>query len=173
METSVCLRTRASVRSFRPDDIPQKTLEDAIEAATSAPCAGNVQEWHFVVVRNAGNRKRLAEAAFQQAVIARAPVVVAVCSDTRQIEDAYGERGKTLYSVQDAATASQNLMLCAWDKGIGSCWVGSFNEQKVRDILVLPGHVRPLALIAMGYPATAPGKPGRKKLTEVLHKEFF
>jgi nitroreductase len=173
METLSCIKSRASVRSFRPDDVPEQAIVEILEAAVQAPCAGNIQEWRFVVVRNPVNRKRLAEASFEQAVVAKAPVLVVVCSDLGEIGGAYGERGKNLYSVQDASCAANTIMLAAWDKGIGSCWVGSFNEQKVKDILVLPSHVRPLAIIPMGYPASKPQKPRRKAMQEVVKKEFY
>ncbi|UCD02767.1 MAG: nitroreductase family protein [Candidatus Aenigmatarchaeota archaeon] len=173
METKDCIRTRASVRDFRPDDIPRKDIDEILEAATAAPCAGNVQEWRFVVVKKMETKEKLAEAAFQQTLVKKAPVVIVVCSDLREIGDAYGERGQSLYSVQDTANATQNMILAAWDKGIGSCWIGSFNEKSVRDALVLPAHVRPLAILPLGYPASVPYKPGRKSLKEVVHEDFY
>lgn len=173
METLDCIRSRTSVRNFRPDDISRGDMDDILEAATAAPSAGNIQEWKFVVVRKSGIKEKLAEAAFQQALIAKAPVVVVVCSDLRKIGDAYGERGSSLYSIQDAANATQNMMLAAWDRNIGSCWIGSFNENSVKDTLVLPGHVRPLAIIPLGYPASEPAKPKRKPLKEVVHENFY
>ncbi len=173
METSDCIMTRASVRSYKPDDIPEDTVKEILEAAIQAPCAGNIQEWEFVVVRNPGNRKRLAQAAFEQNVVSDAPVVIVVCANIREIGNAYGERGENVYSIQDTAAATQNLMLSAWDKGIGSCWIGSFNEKQVKDILVLPGHVRPLAIIPLGYPASEPSKPARKPLEKTVHNDFY
>jgi nitroreductase len=173
METSKCIRTRASVRSFRPDDVPEEAVAEILKDAVQAPCAGNIQEWRFIVVRNPANRKRLAEASFGQAVVARAPVLLVVCSDLGEIGAAYGERGMNLYSVQDASAAANTIMLSAWDRGIGSCWVGSFNEQRVKDILVLPSHVRPLAIIPLGYPASPVAKPKRKDMQEVMKKEFY
>jgi nitroreductase len=173
METSKCIRSRASVRGFRPEDVPDAAVAEILSAATQSPCAGNIQEWRFVVVKNPGNRMRLAEAAFAQATIAKAPVSVVVCADLKEIGGAYGERGQNLYSVQDAACAAYGIMLAAWEKGIGSCWVGSFNEQNVRDILVLPSHVRPLAIIPLGYPSSPPAKPKRKDLSQVMRREFY
>lgn len=173
METLDCIKTRASVRNFRPDDIPQDDLDTILEAATAASTAGNIQEWKFVVVRKQETKEKLVESSFQQILIKKAPVVVVVCSDLREIGDAHGERGSSLYSVQDAANATQNMILAAWDMGIGSCWVGSFNEKDVQDALVLPGHVRPLAIIPLGYPASEPRKPKRKPLKEVVHENFY
>jgi nitroreductase len=173
MDAVDCIKTRASVRSFRPDDIPESVVTELLEAAVQAPCAGNIQEWRFVVVRKPDSRKRLAQAAFEQHLISGAPVVIVVCADLNEIGSAYGERGETLFSVQDSAVAAQNLMLAAWNSGIGSCWVGSFNEKAVQDILVLPGHVRPLAVVPLGYPDSKPSKPPRKPLKDVVHRDFY
>jgi nitroreductase len=173
MDARECIRTRASVRSFKTDDIPDDVVDDILSAAVQAPNAGNIQEWSFVVVRKPGNRKRLAQAAFEQNLISDAPVVVVVCADLGEIGNAYGERGESLFSVQDTAAAAQNLMLAAWDRGIGSCWVGSFNENAVREIIVLPGNVRPMAIIPLGYPASKPKKPARKEIKEVVRREFY
>ena len=79
----------------------------------------------------------------------------------------------SLYSVQDTSTAAQNLTLAAWEKGIGSCWVGSFNDEKVREVLVLPKHVKPMAIIPMGYPASMAAKTQRRKLGEVVHRDMY
>ena len=173
MDTTECIKSRASVRSFRPDDVPDNVLNEILDAAIQAPSAGNVQEWEFVVVRKRDTKIRLAEAAFEQGFIATAPVVIVVCSNLKEIGNAYGERGQGLYSIQDAAAATQNLMLAAWDKGLGSCWVGSFNEKMVKDVIVLPGHVRPMAIIPVGYPASKPSKTARKKLEDIIHTDFY
>ena len=173
MNSIECIKSRATVRSFRPDPVPDKTIEDIIEAAMQAPSAGNAQDWEFVIVTKKETKDRLVEASWGQEFIAGAPVVIIVCSNTKRIGSAYGERGTTLYSVQDTAAATQNLMLAAWDTGLGTCWVGSFNEEKVREVLVLPTHVRPLAIIPMGFPASKPQKPARRKIGELLHREYY
>jgi nitroreductase len=173
MNTIECIKSRASVRNFRPDKIPDAVINEILEAAINAPSAGNVQDWEFIVVGRQDAKGRLAEAAWGQDFISQAPVVIVVCSNLRNIANAYGERGTGLYSIQDAAAATQNILLAAREKGIGSCWVGSFNEQKVRDIVVLPGHVRPLALVPLGYPIAEPRKTGRRNLQEVVHRDFY
>ena len=132
MNTMECIESRVSVRNFRPDKIPENVLDGIIGAAIRAPSAGNVQDWEFIVVRNAENKGRLAEAAFDQDFISKAPAVIVVCSNHRSIGNAYGERGTNLYSVQDTAAATQNLILAAWDKGLGCCWVGSFSGGRNR-----------------------------------------
>jgi nitroreductase len=172
MDAMDCIKGRASVRRFKQDGIPDIVLDEVLEAAIAAPSAGNCQDWEFVVVRKPENRKRLASACMGQKMIEQAPVVVVVCSNTKKISR-YGERGETLYTIQDAATATQNLMLAAWSKDIGSCWVGAFDEAEVSQLLVLPGHVRPMAVVPLGYPEEKPEKPRRWELKDFVHKEHF
>jgi len=173
MDASECMKSLASVRGFSERDVTEKEVEEILRDASAAPSAGNIQDWRFIAVRNQGNRKRLASAAFDQHFLGNAPVIIVVCSDMKEIGEAYGERGKGLFSVQDAAAAAQNLLLSAWNRGLGGCWVGSFDEKKVREILVLPEHVRPLVIIPLGYPKEKPRKHPRKSVDEILHKEFY
>lgn len=173
METLDCIYGRREIRAFKAADVPEATVERIVKAAMQAPSAGNVQDWEFVIVRSREAKKALAEAAIGQDFIASAPVVVAVCSNLKRIGQAYGQRGVNLYSVQDTAAATQNLLLAAWDLGIGGCWVGAFTEQEVSRILFLPSHVRPLALVPLGVPAAVPPKPKRNPFKASLHKEKY
>jgi nitroreductase len=171
METLECIKARTSVRSYKPDPIPEVLLNKILEAAVNAPSAGNMQDWEFVIVKDSGNRKALSDAAQGQIFVAQAPVVIVVCSDLKRISAAYGSRGENLYSIQDTAAAVQNIMLAACDLGLGTCWVGAFREDKVRSLLSLPEHVRPLAIIPMGYPSSIPKKP--KRSDGHAHKERY
>jgi nitroreductase len=173
METLDCIRERASVRSFKKEPVPGEVMHRILEAGIQAPSAGNSQDWEFIVVKKPELKSQLTEAAFGQKVVSGAPVVVVVCSSLDRIERSYGERGVSLYSVQDTAAAVQNMLLAAWDQGIGSCWVGAFNERAVKDALVLPERVRPVALIPFGYPAEKPVKSGRLDLDRVVHEEMY
>jgi nitroreductase len=173
MDTLKCIKERRDIRDFRPDPIPENALREILESAIQAPSAGNVQDWHFILVKSPRTKKLLAGAALKQGFVAEAPLVIAVCSDLDRVSSAYGERGKSLYSIQNTSAAIENLLLAAWERGLGTCWVGAFNEQRIREILVLPGNVRPLALIPLGYPAKIPKKPGRRRLEQVLHQERY
>jgi nitroreductase len=171
MQTMECISERRSVRNYKPDPIPEEIVKEVIEAATHAPSSGNVQDWEFIIIRNLETKTKIAAAAWEQDFIARAPVVLVVCSDLDRISAAYGTRGETLYSIQNTSAAIQNLLLAAWEKEIGSCWVGAFNESTLRDILVLPTNIRPLAIITLGYPKEVSKKPKRRSVKEVLHME--
>ncbi|MEM7827999.1 MAG: nitroreductase family protein [Candidatus Aenigmatarchaeota archaeon] len=173
METLECIHTRTCIRRFKSEDIDDETIKRLIEAAIQAPSAGNTQDWIFIVVRNIEIKKQIATAALEQDFIAQAPAVIVVASNIDAITKAYGERGRSLYSIQDTAAAVQNLLLAAWDRGLGACWVGAFSEKAISDILALPSYVRPLAIIPIGMPAHIPKKPGRKAIKDVIHWEHW
>ncbi len=86
--------------------------------------------------------------------------MVVGCADLR-IASRYGERGKELYCIQDTAFSVQNMLLAAHDQGLGTCWVGAFKEELVKEILSLPDYLRPVVLIPVGYPAKIPKAPDR------------
>ena len=174
MDLEQCIETRTSIREYKKNrKIAENLIEDILNAAIRAPSAGNTQDWEFIVVRKRETKDALAKAALDQEFLKEADVIIAVCSNLERITERYGERGRSLYSVQDTAAAVQNILLAAWNKGIGSCWVGAFNEQMVKDALILPTDIRPLALIALGYPAIEPLKMGRRKASEVVHQERY
>ena len=147
------IRTRRSARRFADRDIEPGVVERLIEAATWAPSAGNLQPWRFFAVRGEAWKTALAEAALGQRFVAQAPVVVVVCAEPGRSATRYGERGRMLYCLQDTAAATQNLLLAAAALGIGSCWVGAFDEEAVSRALGLPPGFRPVAIIPLGYPA--------------------
>jgi len=147
------IEERRSVRRFKPDPIPTATIGRLVDAARRAPSAGNIQPWHFTVVLNEHLRRVLAAAAYGQSFVAEAPVCVVVAAEPERSAARYGERGRNLYCLQDTAAAVENLLLAATAYGLGSCWVGAFDEEELRRILGLPKERRPVAIIALGYPA--------------------
>ena len=149
--------------------MPEELLRDLVELANWAPSAGNLQSRDFIVVRANAARQALARAA-DQVELAQAPVVIAVCTNAARVTK-YGARGRELFAIQDAAAATENLLLAAHERGLGTVWMGAFQEDEVSRILALPRHARPVALIALGWPAEAPAPPQRLPLGEVLHWE--
>ncbi len=152
---------RRSIRKFEKKEVDDKLIGVLLYMATMAPSAGNTQEWNFIVVKDEKLKKELAKAALDQNFIAEAPVVIVVCSDLEKISLRYGRRGELLYSIQDASLAIQNILLSAYALGLGSCFVGAFDEEKVKSLLELPTKLRPLAIIPIGYPAEEPEVPKR------------
>ena len=163
------IRSRYSVREYAPDqDVSPELVTGLLSAALEAPSAGNLQAWHFVVVRDATTRAALAHAALDQMFVATAPVVIVVCADPERSATRYGERGRVLFTLQDTAAATQNLLLAATALGLGACWVGAFDEQEARRALGLRPGLRPVAIVPVGYPR-APGRreTSRRPLSKV------
>lgn len=166
MDTLTAIDKRRSVRAFKPDDIPGETLRDILGAAIQAPSAGNLQPWHFLVIMNPELRQTLASIAGDP-FIAQPPVIIVACTEEKRSATAYGERGRSLYCLQDVAAAIQNILLAATAHQLGTCWVGAFSEERVARALDIPPSRRPVAMIPLGYPAEDPRLPPRRPLEEV------
>lgn len=172
MDTLDCIRTRRSIRKFKPVKIPEQTLYVILDAANAAPCAGNLQSWRFLVVEELAKIKVIAKAALEQNWIATAPTVVLMLSESGQLEDEYSDRGKK-YDDQNVCLAAENLMLAAWDFRIGSCFVGSFTEARLRKEFKIPESVKIHAIIPLGYPAEFPKSPNKAGIEDLTSMEAY
>lgn len=161
------IKGRRSVRDFKDKEIPNEAIEALIEAIRWAPSAGNLQSRKFYFILNKEIKKRLVAAALNQSFIAEAPLTVVACVD-HSIAFRYGERGVKLYCIEDVAASIENMLLTAYELGLGSVWVGAFIEDKVKDILKLPNNLRPIAIIPIGYPARIPKPPSRISKDEAV-----
>jgi nitroreductase len=167
LDVMECIKSRRSIRIYKPDPVAHELIEKVIQAATWAPSAGNWQPWRFVVVVNAELRESLSKIASDQEFIAVAPVVLVVCAEPGRAEHTYGSRARELYCLQDSAAAIQNLMLAAHALGLGTCWVGDFDEIGVRKLLHIADNFRPIALVPLGYADEIPNPRWRRPITEV------
>jgi len=167
MEFSEVIAKRRSVRHFstkRP--VSDEDVRALLEAAVTAPTAGNIQPWRFAVVRSEAARERLAAAMGQKWATA-APVVIVVCVDPRPCSARYGARGEQLYAIQDTSAAVQTILLAAVDRGLASCWIGAFDDDAVREAIGAARPITPVAVLPIGYSAEAAAKPQRRPLEEV------
>ena len=161
------IKNRRSVRDFKGQKIPDEAVGALIEAIRWAPSAGNMQSRKFYFVYDRNAKKKLAKAALNQQFISEAPLVVVACLD-RRIAARYGDRGVNLYSIQDVAASVMNMMLVAHELGLGSVWVGAFNEFEVFEHLNLPVNLRPIAIIPIGYPSKTPRTTPRVSPDEIV-----
>lgn len=157
------------MRAFTSQEVSDEDAELLVEAACWAPSAGNLQPWDFVIVRDPEIKRRLVRAAHGQSFIAEASVVFVVCAVPRRSSSRYGGRGRGLYCLQDTAAAVQNLLLTAVANGLGSCWIGAFDEDMAAQAVGLPEGVRPVAIVPVGYPAESPYPRSRRRLSDVIH----
>jgi nitroreductase len=173
MEFSEAVENRRSIRTFIKIDLPEGTVTKLLEAARSAPSAGNVQPWAFVVATAQNTKQMIAKAAFGQKAIEEAAVVIVVCADEKRAEESYGARGKSMYCLQDTAAAIENILLTASSLGLGACWMGAFKEEEIRKVIKSPAHMRPVAVIPVGVPKESPQARPRREISEIMHKETF
>jgi nitroreductase len=167
MEFADVIAKRRSVRHFNTKlTVSDEDVRGLLSAATSAPSAGNIQPWRFVVLRSQEARERLGAAIGQRWATA-APVVIVACVDPRPCSARYGERGEHLYAIQDSAAAVQTLLLAAVDRGLAACWIGAFSEDAVREAIGAARPIVPVAVMPIGYSAEAAAKPTRRPLEEV------
>ena len=167
----MAIKNRRSIRAYSKEKITKEELEKLIDAMRWAPSAGNIQPWEFIIVSNTEIKQKMSIAALDQTFIEEAPIVIVVCANEKRSEWRYGSRGKNLYCLQDTAAAIQNLLLAAYALGLGTCWIGAFYEEEIRRIFDLPGGIRPIALVPVGYPNEKPRTPQRRSITDIIHYE--
>ncbi len=167
--TERTIRLRRSVRRYRPEPVPRELIERVMDAARWAPSAVNMQPWQFVVLTDPERRRALAKSTgivgvVLQSHVAEAPVLIALCGDER----------RSSWYVHDCCLASQNLMLAATALGLGTCWIGMFDEAKVWQALGLSEGMRVVGLITMGYSLQEYHPPTpRLPLDSIVHWENF
>jgi len=164
---------RRSIRTFRPEPIPEKLLTQILEAARWSPSAGNCQARDIIVVKDLGIRRQLSEAALGQDFIEKAPINLVVCASPERSAWRYGDRGRNLHCILDAAASIENILLATHALGLGACWVGAFHDSLVSQILKLPRSMRPLAIIPVGYPDEKPSPTPRMVLGDFVHFEAY
>lgn len=172
------ITTRRSVRSFTDEPVSKEAILRLLDRARWAPCASEC--WRFVVVQESERKERLAQAA-RQSWIATAPVLIVVGADLHAFAEPEGSRWwrwdaykfRDIFPIQDTAAAIQNLMLTAVDMGLGTCWIGSFNEGNVAKVVAFRARIRPVALIPVGHPAKPQEEGTRGPLEEIVFGEKY
>jgi len=167
------VRTRRSVRSYRSDHIPEEVLSRVLEAVRIAPSGSNRQPWRFIVVKDEEVKQRLVPACNGQSWIADAPVIIVACGqDIHYNRGGYMEEMSVLVDVSIAFT---HLILAARAEGLGTCWIGAFNNNEVKKILGVPEDYNVVAITPLGYPEGQPftEPKGRKALTEITSTDRF
>jgi len=152
------ISSRRSIRKYENKQIPKQVLDQILEAGRQSPSAMNKQPYRFVVVTKPELKKDM-KSVFSR-FLDSAPVVIVGCANVNA-------RITGKWAVIDTTIALQNMVLAAWSLGVGSCWIGSFNEQKTKKALKVPDDWKIVGLLTLGYPAEAP-KERKKKSTEEL-----
>ena len=171
MEVYEAVQKRKSVRAYEPTPIPKEIMNRVLEAAWVSPSANNSQPWHFIIVTDPEKRKALSQGLYAK-FVHEAPTVLVACGD---------EKASPKWYAVDTAIALQNMVLVATGEGLGTCWVGSFDEDNVKKLLGIPDHLRVIALLPVGYPrdkidlvrALNYAMKKRKSLNEIVSQEKY
>jgi nitroreductase len=165
MDILEVIKTRRSVRKYKPKAILDEDLEKILTAAQLAPSAGNKQPWRFIVVRDTETKLKLGEIARDQTWISDAGVIIIALAMDKNSPEVY-ER----WVERDVMTAVEHMVLTAWSLGLGSCWIGAFYEDQVKKLLDIPDEMTVINLLPIGVPDHSPEARGRKPLNEIFHE---
>lgn len=169
MDTLTAIFTRRSVRDFRPDPVSEEDVKDLLKAGMQAPSAKNEQPWHFIVIDDPELLHAIPEFHPYSKMLMDAPLAILVCSD-RKLET------KRASWLQDCSAATQNILLAAHAKGLGAVWLGIFPDSErvsgMQALCAMPKDVRPVALVAVGHPASVPEPVDRFKESRVHRNQW-
>jgi nitroreductase len=167
MTFSELIRSRYSVRAYKPDPVPDEALRKVLEAAQLAPTAANRQPFRLIVIHTAGRQEELRRL-YHREWFGLAPLVIGICAVPGE---AWVRRDGINYAFVDAAIVMDHLVLAATDARLGTCWVAAFDPTAAREILGLPQGVEPVAFTPLGYPADVLRPKERKPLADLVRYE--
>lgn len=164
MDVSEAIEVRRSIRKYKNTEIEDGKLEKILKSARIAPSAANRQEWKFVVVKDANTRMKLVEACNGQKFVTEAPLLIVACStESEKIMPC----GQYAYTV-DLSIALSFMILQATEFELGTCWLGAYNENMVKNILNIPDDTKIVGMITVGYPDENPDARPRKTIEEIV-----
>jgi nitroreductase len=173
MDFEMVVKRRRMCRVFMERDVPQEKIHRILDLASRYPSAGHTEPQEFIVVHNRRMKEDLAHAALDQMFVAQAPVVIVVVSDVRRSARRYGERGVRFFSIIDGAFVAMVILLAVVEEGLGACFVGSFYDEEVQEVLSVPQDVRPIGIIPIGYCAEGPRKFRRRSREQIVHRDRY
>jgi nitroreductase len=173
MDFETVVKRRRMCREFLDRDVPQEKIDRILDIASRYPSAGHTEPQEFIVVHNQRMKEDLAHAALDQMFVAQAPLVIVVVSDVRRSARRYGERGVRFFSIIDGAFVAMLILLAVVEEGLGACFVGSFYDEEVQEVLSLPREVRPIGIIPVGYCAEGPRKFRRRSREQIVHRDRY
>jgi nitroreductase len=169
MEVFEAIQKRRSVRAYQNRGVEDEKLQKVLEAARLAPSAKNLQNWKFVVIRDQARRNQIAKAANEQMFIADAPIIIVPVATNPD----YIMPCEIPAYIVDLAIAVNHMTLQATEEGLGTCWIGTFNQNKIKEILHIPEQYKVVTILPLGYPADKPKQKIRKEMQDIISYELF
>lgn len=158
MEVYTAIQTRRSIRKFKDVPVPRDQLMQVLEAGRIAPSAGNRQPWKFVVVTDPVTRQKLVPTCRNQAFVGQAGAVIVACAPDQSLR----------WHMVDVAIAVDHMTLAAHELGLGTCWIGAFEPEQVKEVLGIPEEVKVVCILPLGVPDMEGVPKPRKAFEEVF-----
>ena len=176
MEFKNVIKSRESIRDYSDRKVEDEKINYVLECARFAPSWTNKQCWKFIIVKDKKIINDLSKTSIINRWLKNVPIIIIACGNPKES----GYRNDISYFIVDVSIALEHLVLAATDKGLGTCWIGGFNEKKVKKILGIPDNIRVVALTQLGYPAEKKHIIGkiakivtqskkRKSMDEIIH----
>jgi nitroreductase len=164
MDTFQAIRTRRTTRTFLPTKVSDETVTKILEAGRLTPSARNLQPWHFIVVQDGAVLKQLGGLCTSGHFVERASCAIAVVTDPAN-----------RWHEIDGARAVQSMELAGWNEGVGTCWIGNMERERIKELLAIPQSLHLLTILPFGYPteANAPRRKTKKRPDEVCYWERY
>jgi len=163
MNVSEAIQKRYSCRAYQEKPINKDKLDQILEAARLAPSAKNLQDWRFVVVTEKEIKSQVAQATNRPQVFEKAGAIIAACSNSDEVMRC----GQAVAPI-DVSIALEHIALQATELGLGTCWIGSFETEKVRSLLDIPADINIIELMTVGYPADEQKQPSREPIEKIV-----
>ena len=162
MDVSTAIKGRRSIRKYKRKEIPKSVLDELLEAARRAPSGGNRQPWELIVIRDEKKKRDLVPICKNQQFIDDCSAFIVAVGDPEQ-----------KWSKIDIAIALDELSLAAFEKGLGTCWIGAFDKEKMADALGVPRSREVAVCMTLGFPNENPDERSRKAFEDLMHWEKY
>ena len=169
MEIDKAIKERRTIRHFKKKSVSWEKINEITESMIYAPSAGNLQNWKLIVVKNKGQLNKIC---YNQDAVVNCDFLVVVCSDNEELKRIYKDKSE-FYAIQNNAAGIQNMLLKSHSLKVGSCWIGVYDELKLKALLKIPDEIDVHAVIAFGYPDEKPEIPLRADLRSIISFEEY
>jgi len=169
MDLYDAIKIRRSIRKYKQKKVPMDVIKRVLDAARLAPSWANMQGVRYIVVTDKEQVEKVIDATSQKGKFASAPMFIVAISDAKWS----GNNGDMAYYMLDVGIALEHLVLAATAEGLGTCWIGFFDEERLKEVLAIKKSNRVVALTPLGYPDEAPAARSRKALSEIAFVDTF
>jgi len=167
MNVKDAIKGRRSIRKYSDKNIPNEILDEVLNSMRLAPSAKNMQPYKFIIIKDKELKENLVSACRGQKFISEAPVVICACVEPKESYSKMG--GYYTSEYVDVSIAIDHMTLQAFELGLGTCWIGAFEESEVKKVLDIPQNIKVAALSPLGYPLSEGKFGGRKKKSELFY----